>query len=135
MEDNLSLKNCCLKFSKVPFWNRHHSVYVNDLPNHISKLHLTMFANDFTVTLTSDTLEELQEAVIVTPEEVSTWSQRSKLISNNKKRIGKFLYSETLTQNITLYNGISISDSVKLFETYINLNYRSVLKLSTFAIN
>lgn len=96
-------------------------LYINDLPSYISKGHLTMFADDFTVTLTADTPEELQKAVIVTIEEVSTWSQRNKLILNtNKTVLIQFYIQKPLPPNITLCDNINPSDSVKLLGTYID---------------
>lgn len=96
-------------------------LYVNDLPNHLSRGHLTMFADDLTVTLSARTPEELQELVSLTLEEVSAWSQRDKLILNNKKTVFiNFYLQKPLPHNMQFIDDINLSNSTKLLGTYLD---------------
>lgn len=96
-------------------------LYINNLPEQITSGHLTMFADDFTVTIASDTLEELQEKVKNTLEEVSAWSQRDKLILNESKTVFiNFYIQKPLPDNTTLYSDITLTQCTKLLGTHID---------------
>lgn len=96
-------------------------LYINNVPENITSGHVTIFADDLTVTLVAHTLEELQAVVDKTMEEVSTWAQRDKLILNNSKTVFmNFTIQRPLPNNLIMYDNIASSQSTKLLGTYID---------------
>ena len=96
-------------------------VYVNNLPNYLTAGHLTMFADDITVTLSADTVEQLHLLIEQTFEEISTWAQRDKLIMNkNKTAIINFSLQRQLPHGMVLHDSIILSHNTKLLGTHLD---------------
>ena len=87
-------------------------IYINDLPQVINEGHLTIYADDCTITFKSSTLKELQNIMNVNLENVNNWFctnylklniDKSQLMSfSNSKRSG--INSNTLTNDLQLPN-------------------------------
>ena len=96
-------------------------LYVNNLPNYLTAGHLTMFADDITVTLSADTVEQLHLLIEQTFEEISTWAQRDKLIMNkNKTAIINFSLQRQLPHGMVLHDSIILSHNTKLLGTHLD---------------
>lgn len=96
-------------------------LFINELPNYLSHGHLTMFADDITVTLSAETPEKLQELVNHALQEVNSWSQRDRLILNNTKTVFIHFYMQrSLPHNINLCENINLSHSTKLLGTHLD---------------
>ena len=96
-------------------------LYINDLPCHMKNCHVTMFADDTTITVSANTPEELQSLVGNTIELLSTWCQRNKLILNEKKTVLiNFHLQRPVPNHIVLYENVTRSESAKLLGTFLD---------------
>ena len=55
------------------------SIYINDLPSHISKGITIMYADDTTVCISASNIDELNPDINTTLDEMSAWCDRNKL--------------------------------------------------------
>ena len=95
-------------------------LYVNDLPSYMEHGHVTMFADDTTITVSAVTLEELHIKINSIIESLSAWCQRNKLILNEKKTVClNFHLQKTLPENFMI-NDIVLSDSVKSLGIFLD---------------
>lgn len=96
-------------------------LYINNLPNYLTAGHATIFADDLTVTLSAGSLEELQAQTNLTMQEISSWSQRDRLILNDSKTVFiHFHIQKPLPHDAIIYDGITISKTTKLLGTYLD---------------
>ena len=95
-------------------------LYVNDLPSYMEHGHVTMFADDTTITVLAVTLEELHIKINSIIESLSAWCQRNKLILNEKKTVClNFHLQKTLPENFMI-NDFVLSDSVKSLGIFLD---------------
>lgn len=87
--------------------------FVNDLPEHINA-HVTMYADDTTITVSSENLKDLETRVADVVNEFDTWCQRNKLILNLQKTMSiNFYLRRSVPTDISDTLNISFSQKVK----------------------
>lgn len=95
-------------------------LYVNDLPNYIPNGHVTMFADDMTISVSAETVEEVQMKAEQAICDLSAWCDRNKLILNkNKTVIMNFHIRKSLPSDFEISN-IKVSNESKFLGAYLD---------------
>lgn len=92
------------------------SIYINDLPSHISKGLTIMYADDTTICISASSIEELSSHINTTLDEMGSWCDRNKLMLNGNKTV---FIDFKMRRNIVLRD-IPLSESSKFLGTYID---------------
>ena len=96
-------------------------LYVNDLPGQITSGHVTMFADDTTITVSANSLQELRVKALTVMDEFGAWCERNRFILNeNKTVIINFNIQRPLPANFTLLDDFATSTNAKLLGTYFD---------------
>lgn len=97
------------------------AIYVNDLPEYITNAHLTMYADDTTITLNSHSIDDLEKQICETLDKFNAWCQRNRLILNIQKTMTiNFHYKKSLPTNTYNMVGTQYSKSVKFLGTELD---------------
>lgn len=95
-------------------------LYVNDLPNYITNAHVTMFADDTTISVSANCIEEIRTRANLAISDLSAWCDRNKLILNNKKTIIiNFYIRRCLPQDFEI-SKIRVSHETKFLGTILD---------------
>lgn len=96
-------------------------IYINDLPNYITKGLVTMFADDTTVTVIADNQQQLVSIIGCVLDEFSAWCQRNRLILNeNKSTAIQYYIRKASPVEACLNKFIQFSDQTKFLGSYID---------------
>lgn len=95
-------------------------LYVNDMPNYIKSGHVTMFADDTTITVSADSPEEVEQLVYNVVDELSMWCQRNKLILNDRKTVCLNFGLQRLLPSTVTYDHLTLSEFGKLLGTNLD---------------
>lgn len=100
-------------------------IYINDLPQYLSTGQVTMFADDTSITVSASTPEELALKVNCVCDELNAWSQRNRLILNNKKTVYlNFYIQKPLPPSFEAANKITFSEATKFLGTHLDCRLR-----------
>nr|CAI5819984.1 unnamed protein product [Callosobruchus analis] len=93
-------------------------LYVNDLPKNISCGHVTMFADDTSITVSGSDPSELLNNIRIVSDEFSAWCQRNRLILNEGKTvIINYSIQKHLPEDFSSKNNLELVWSTKLLGT------------------
>lgn len=96
------------------------TLYVNDLPEHITNGLVTSFADDTTVTVAADTPDDLLLLARKVMDDVNTWCQRNRLMLNVDKTVIINFYNRRPLPSIQSVEGICFAPNNKFLGTMID---------------
>lgn len=97
------------------------SLYTNDLPEFLSDAHVTMYADDTTITICDYNLDQLLVKVTNIITQFNIWCQRNKLILNlNKTMTINFHLRKKLPVYALSAENISVKDEVTFLGTHLD---------------
>lgn len=90
-------------------------IFSNDLPNHLRNCHITMFADDTTITLSGGHVDDLVENVTRIVDDFSSWCERNRLILNTSKSVSMKFFNryDNIPTEINAVDGITMEEQVK----------------------
>ena len=102
-------------------------LYVNDLPANIKQGHVTMYADDTTITVSAGTSEELCQNVTSVCNDMNIWCRKNGLILNTDKTVYMSMFNRKPVNNLEDKLNIKLSESVKFLGSLIDpqLTYSS----------
>nr|XP_023020285.1 uncharacterized protein LOC111508887 isoform X1 [Leptinotarsa decemlineata]XP_023020286.1 uncharacterized protein LOC111508887 isoform X1 [Leptinotarsa decemlineata]XP_023020287.1 uncharacterized protein LOC111508887 isoform X1 [Leptinotarsa decemlineata]XP_023020288.1 uncharacterized protein LOC111508887 isoform X1 [Leptinotarsa decemlineata] len=96
-------------------------LYENDLPQYLENVHVTMFADDTTITISDQDAEQLAVKLKMIVNIFSSWCQRNKLILNTSKSvIVKFFHRKLLPNELFVIDDIQPSMETKFLGTHLD---------------